>query len=267
MGGTARLVAWLLAVQLISGCVLTTAALVPARSQVEVLDATHDVEVRSVPDGAVVRGAAGQTITAPGHLKVPYRIERKGRKYRFWPLLLAGVVSIGVFTYLIIETDDKRPWTPGGFVFYASLIDAFSICLIGPGYGIRNMDRHSLAKERPLVVTEELKIEWPGFGPARATVVAPTQPSLTVRRSSLGTFDEALVRWDRATKLVPSTKGLLELAGAYDRLVEQTAHLEHAERAVRLYDQYRGSSDAEPAKSEVARVRAEALRSRYGIRP
>jgi len=67
MGGTARLVAWLLAVQLISGCVLTTAALVPARSQVEVLVATHDVEVRSVPDGAVVRGAADQF----GKLRIP----------------------------------------------------------------------------------------------------------------------------------------------------------------------------------------------------
>jgi hypothetical protein len=268
-------VALLVVMQLLaSGCVLTTAALVAPRTTVEIVDAKHRVEVRSVPEGARVRGASQRTITTPGDVEVPYRIERKGRTYRLWAVVAAGLVSLGAASYLFnefskrpgSEFSDIAPWRREGFPLYVVASDAFAAAFILPTLGARNENWRALAKERPLPVTRELTVEWDGWAPVHAQVVTPTQSYLTIRRPSLGTFDEAVIRWDRTSGLTPAPDGMLELAGAYDRLVDQTGRAEHAERAVHFYDQYRTSGEAAPDKAERARTRAEALRARYHLR-
>ncbi len=262
------------ALQLVtSGCFVTTMALVGSRTTVEIVDAKHEVEVHSVPEGAVIRTASGEVRTAPARVTVPHRIERKGRTYRTKVLFAAVLLSFALGLYFVDIDNISAPsavlqesFLDGNYKAYAFLADLAAGGLTLEFLKKRNRDWRDRATLRPLPATEELTIEWTGWAPVKAKVVAPTLPFLTVRRPSLGTFDEALIRWDRTSGLEASAKGRLELAGAYDRLAEQTGHAEHARRAVHFYDDYRASREAESDKAEVARVRASALRSKYQIR-
>lgn len=254
---------------LTSGCILSTAALLPNRTRTEYLDATHTVEVRGVPDGAKVRTPSGELVDAPARISIPYRIERTGRRHGHWVIAISAAITLTALAYVGLELEgitDASPFKPATLATYALGVDLLSIAVIMPTWMRRNHAWRHVATERPVVATQALTIEWPGFAPATTSVVVPTQGYVTLRRPSLGTFDEALLRWDRTAAIAPSTKGVLELAGAYDRLVERTGDAAHAARAVALYEQYAAASDAAPAKIETARTRAAALRRSYQIR-
>ena len=257
-----------------SGCVLSTQYLIPPAKRVEYVDATHTVDVRSVPEGAVVRREGQAPAATPARVKIPYRIERRGSVPRFKLFIAAAAVSFGLFIFALDRAIDRNldgstadtfaPWKPDGLLLYLAAADACSAAfLINVNYQRRETWRN-FATERPLPVTEQLMIDWPGWASVRTRVDVPAQPYLTIRRPSLGTFDEALIRWHRTTTVAPTTKGLIELAGAYDRLAGQTGSADHARRAVELYEQYAAAPDADPGKLAAARDRAAALRARGG---
>lgn len=241
--------AWLRAVALLvgiavfaSGCMTATAKLIGPRDEVQYFDSTHVVHVRSVPDGARVRGEGGAMLATPTAVEVPYRFKRVGTRYRIWPIAIAAVATLAVFggSFYSISSSGESLTDLGAkqLLTLGSVYDLMSGAYFIPTQINHNMRWRDFAERVPVPTTTELTLDWDGWAPATVSVTAPLQNHVTARRQGLGTFDEALIQWERTANVAPESTGLFNIAAAYDRLAERTGQPEHVQRAVHYYGAY-----------------------------
>ncbi len=265
MGGTLAGGALALCVSLSASCVLSTATFISPYERTEVVRATHEIEVRAVPGDAQVRVGDGEPVGTPGVVHVPYDVKRAGKRYRRWPVIVAMAASMGTMFYFFVRAIDDGDFTSTNTVIaYGAFADLMSGALFLPKLGALDSRWRERASVRPIAVTAEVEVAWDGWEPARAKVAVPAQAYLTVRRPTLGTFDEALFAWERAGR-EPTPAGLFRLGEAYDRRAQRTGQLAAAERALHYYDRYLASGHATPELAARARERVSALRGGAGV--
>ncbi len=265
-GGTAVLIACAIALQ---GCVTGATLWDPVKTQVDVLDRTGRTEVRSLPAGATVRDADGNAYDTPARVRTRYRVRRTGKKHRMWVMGVAACISvtIGALALAIRDPDDEyltfadRPLQDA--IAWVFLTDAFTSARVGPMWGRANLRWKKDATYERLPTPNDITVEWKDFPPLATQIEAPKQAFVTVRRPTLGTFDEALIHWERTSGQTPSTVGMLELGHAYARLA-QTGGAAYRAKAISYYEKFLATGKGTPDQIAAANRQLAALRAPEG---
>ncbi len=234
----------------------------PRKTDVDHVNGWRRVELRAVPDDAEVSVDGKVVGRTPTSAKLAHKRTRTRRTKRwYFPVavlvLEVGALALATWTDLdedLVEDDRNRR------LALAAMFVDYSVASILMFKTVED-DELVLTRTVPVPATHAVTYRWDGFGSDTVSVTVPAQVLATAHRSTLGTFDEALIRWDRSTDIAPEPAGALNLGDAYSRLAERTADPAHAARAVHFYEQYLASDAVPPEARRAIEGRLPALRA------